>query len=411
MKKRISHVNPQPKTILVMVCSLFFSVSSIFAQTWAQTSAPTNQEWDTMACSADGSTVLAVGQTAVYTSTNSGTTWAPAQVPPPFYDNNWRGAAVSADGVTMAAGDYGDIYISTNSGLTWLLSTNAPTNYWFSIACSADGTKLVAAPYYDTASGNPQPLYLSTNSGTTWTAALTPSNHWTAVASSADGTKLIALVANGPIYLSTNSGTSWTSNNTVAYWTSVACSADGIKAVAVANPGEVYITTNSGVNWPEHNVLGSGNGFGSVASSADGTRLLVAGYEAPAPFFVSTNSGVSWVKQTNAPPIASWNAVASSADGHKTFAATYGFVVNDNAGGIYALQTIPSPELNLTSGTSPTISWTVPSTNFVLQQNPDLTTTNWTDVTNVPVLDLTNLLDEVMVPLTNGSGFYRLVTP
>jgi hypothetical protein len=58
-----------------------------------------------------------------------------------------------------------------------------------------------------------------------------------------------------------------------------------------------------------------------------------------------------------------------------------------------------------------TLSWIIPSTNFVLEQNLDLTSMNWTDVTNMPVLNLTNLQDEVTLPLTNGSGFYRLATP
>jgi len=55
--------------------------------------------------------------------------------------------------------------------------------------------------------------------------------------------------------------------------------------------------------------------------------------------------------------------------------------------------------------------WIVPSTNFVLQQNLDLTTTNWTDVTNPPALNLTNLQNEVILTPTNNSAFYRLKTP
>jgi hypothetical protein len=296
--------------------------------------------------------------------------------------------------------------------VTWLLSTNAPEDFWLSIACSSDGAKLVAAPYYDIAAGNAQPLYVSTDSGTTWTAALTPSNHWTAVASSADGTRLIALSSYGPVYISTNSGTTWTSNNVVAYWESVACSADGTKAVAVANPGQLYTSTNSGVAWSSHFIPGGGTDFGSVASSADGTSLVAVGREGSTPIFVSTNSGKSWVKQTNASLMASWNAVASSADGHKMFAATYGFVVNDSSGGIYCLQTTPSPQLNLISlSTNLAILWTVPSANFVLQQNVDLNTTNWMTLTDAPALNLTNLQNQVMLSPTNSSGFYRLATP
>ena len=51
----------------------------------------------------------------------------------------------------------------------------------------------------------------------------------------------------------------------------------------------------------------------------------------------------------------------------------------------------------------------MPSTNFVMQQSPDLC--SWTDMTTTPVLNLTNLQNEVILPLTGSNGFYRLKTP
>ena len=45
---------------------------------------------------------------------------------------------------------------------------------------------------------------------------------------------------------------------------------------------------------------------------------------------------------------------------------------------------------------------------FVLQENADLTTANWTDVTTTPVLNFTNLHHEVSVPLPSANRFYRL---
>jgi len=396
--------------LLVTLCTLC-AIQPVSAQIWAQTGASTNEAWQAMACSADGSKLLVVSQQHVYTSTNSGVSWTTANPTPS--SSLWQGAASSANGVILAAGSYGGIYISTNSGLTWLLNTNAPTNFWYwSVACSADGIKMVAAPYYDTVAGNPQLLYVSKDSGTTWTATSAPSNHWTSVASSADGTKLIALAFNGPIYTSTNSGASWTSNNVVGYWRSVACSTDGTKAVAVADPGQLYTSINSGVAWSSHFVSGSGTGFGSVASSADGTRLVVVGRQGSAPIFVSTNSGNSWVKQTNASLLAEWNAVASSADGNKLFAATYAYLVNDGSGGVYCLQTTPSPKLKLMSlSTNLAISWAVPSAKFVLQQNADLKTTNWVTLPNTPLLIFTNLLNQILLIPTNSNAFYRLATP
>ena len=56
-----------------------------------------------------------------------------------------------------------------------------------------------------------------------------------------------------------------------------------------------------------------------------------------------------------------------------------------------------------------TLSWIVPSTNLVLQQSADLS--GWTNVTNLPVLNLTNLQNEVILSPTGSSGFYRLKTP
>jgi len=50
--------------------------------------------------------------------------------------------------------------------------------------------------------------------------------------------------------------------------------------------------------------------------------------------------------------------------------------------------------------------------NLKLQQNSDLTMTNWTDVTTTPTLNLTNLQNEMMVSSPSiGNSFYRLKSP
>ena len=51
----------------------------------------------------------------------------------------------------------------------------------------------------------------------------------------------------------------------------------------------------------------------------------------------------------------------------------------------------------------------MPSTNFVMQQSSDLL--NWADMTNQPVLNLTNLQDEVILPPPGSDVFYRLKSP
>ena len=394
--------------LLVPCFWLLGGVTSAFCQTWTLTTAPTNSGWQAMACSADGSRLIATGS-GIYASTNSGVTWTAVNL---NTSGALQSATSSSDGIILALAGSGGVYVSTNSGANWQLNRSAPQNLWYwSIACSADGKRMITAPYYDTPAGNPQLLYMSQDFGTTWASASAPSNHWSAVASSADGSKLLALAFNGPIYVSTNSGKSWATNAVVDYWRSVACSADGTKAVAVAEPGSVYTTTNSGASWSSHFVFGASPGWGSVASSADGVRLFAVGFQGGSPMFVSTNSGNSWIKQPTAPQ-ALWNVVTSSADGHKVFAATYGFLVNNNSGGIYTLQTAPSEKFDCTmTSANLDISWSVPSVNFVLQQILDLTSTNWFSVTNNSSFDPVNLRYHVTIPITNALGFYRLAFP
>jgi hypothetical protein len=87
-------------------------------------------------------------------------------------------------------------------------------------------------------------------------------------------------------------------------------------------------------------------------------------------------------------------------------------VVAAYGGGIYTYQTTPAPVLNIApSNSNLAFSWIVPSMYFVLQQNSNLCTTNWTDVTNMPALNLTNLQNQVALPLPAGNAFYRLKTP
>jgi hypothetical protein len=224
-----------------------------------------------------------------------------------------------------------------------------------------------------------------------------------AIASSADGNKLVLAVANGgPIYTSTNSGASWILNTApIKGWEYVASSADGTKLAAVANDGSIYRSTNSGATWKSCSI--PSQFWKSIASSADGTKLAASAYYGPL-IYTSTNSGVTWMA-TSIPSTQDQFSVASSADGNKLIAVNYG-------GGIWILQTAPAPQLNIaTSSTDLDLSWIVPSTNFVLQQNLDLTTTNWTDVTNTPVLNLTNLHNEVTLPSPGNNVFYRLKTP
>jgi hypothetical protein len=215
----------------------------------------------------------------------------------------------------------------------------------------------------------------------------------------------------GVIAVSTNYGLNWSTTNNAPqnrYWTSIACSADGIKMVASAWKGPyqaatLFTSTDSGTTWSSDNDAPT-NDWNSVAASADGTRLLaVSGdWYAFDLIYVSTNSGRNWTAADA--PGSDWVAAACSADGGKMYAAVGR---HDITGPIYRAQTVVAPKLNIVSaGNRAVVSWTVPSTNFVLQLGTNLVAPGWVNVTNVPTV--TNLQAQVVVSATNRNGFFRL---
>src|SRR5207249_3676470 len=159
-----------------------------------------------------------------------------------------------------------------------------------------------------------------------------------------DGTKLVAAAAYGPlgepglIYTSGDSGATWAQTSAPSnFWTSVACSADGTRLVAV-NTGDLIDVIDNNFNGQT---------------------------------YISTDSGATWNK-SNA-PAGNWSCVASSADGGLLIESGYRV-------GTYISRSTPATMSIATSVGNLIISWLVPSTSFVLQQNFDLGSTKWTDV-------------------------------
>ena len=61
------------------------------------------------------------------------------------------------------------------------------------------------------------------------------------------------------------------------------------------------------------------------------------------------------------------------------------------------------------AGSNLFLSWPVPPGSFLLQQNSDLATTNWTTASSTP--GITNYLGQAIFAPTNGKQFYRLKYP
>jgi hypothetical protein len=388
-------------------------VATFFAE--AQSWTPQNFKsypLNSVAASADGTKLIAVGSYTplVFTSTNSGITWISNNVTGNAADSAWKSCASSANGQTlMVGGAVGGLYISTNAGAGWFQAS--PTNFWTSVASSADGTKLVAVSAGADQEGGL--IYISTNSGIDWQTNNSPFSVWACVASSADGNRLIAAAAGqyfgaSDIFVTTNAGKAWFQKNTPSNsWDTVSCSADGM-TVIVGSGGATnaaILSTNGLSTWET-------NTFPvflvtATAVSADGTHLLAA--EQNGPIYTSDDSGMTW--SSNAIPQYAWFGAAFSADGSLKVAV--------NAGGyrypsidsfIYTSYSTPQPKPGLAAGGSNCLlNWTVPATNFSVQESSDLI--SWSAVTNAPILNLNNLQNQLVLPAAGNQAFYRLSNP
>ncbi len=382
------------KTLLpaaMIFCGLFTAVNSALAQTWTTNSLP-DGNGQAFASSADGSKLYFSTSGGFYASTNSGITWERLL----NISFGVSSVALSADGneLLLCNGAY-KFYTSTNGGVTWITNSVSLENN-ASAASSADGSKLFVL----TISGG---LYASTNSGIGW--YFVNSRYGNTLACSADGTKLVAGLNNGGIYSSTNSGVTWETNNLPnTNWFRVTSTADGNKLLAEASY-EDFVSTNSGSAWTQ--ITNDSNLF-VVGWTEDGTKLVAFSFTNGV-VYTSVDLGATWTatgNATNSNLLNGFSFAALSADGSKLFVSA----ALGSPNYVYTWQSTPSPQLNLTaSSNSLAFSWLIPSTNFVLQQNLDLTTTNWVALTNQPTLNLTNLNDEVVLPQTNSSSFFRLI--
>jgi len=393
-------MNQSARIALIALGGQLTLASLAFGQPWTPTSAPV-QFWSSVASSADGTKLVAVAGDGnvhtgpIYLSTNSGASWTPASAPITY----WTAVASSADGTKLVAGVYYPckIYTSTNSGTDWTQAAGAPAGLGLaSIASSADGAGLVIG-------GRANYIYTSADAGVTWTRNNSTYGYWNAFASSADGANLAAAADSG-ISTSTNSGAFWAwtgaPHDVGAFW-SVASSDDGTRLIAAAGGelgiGPICTSADSGSNWTVRATATSR--WTTVASSADGTHLIAAAF-GPGPLYTSTDSGATWL--SNAIPPKFWSSVASSADGSKLVAAV-------KNGGIYTWHAIPALNISIFN-TDLVLAWpsNSASSGFMLQQNSDLATANWTDL--AVALTVTNQQYQATLSAPPGSVFYRLIS-
>lgn len=311
----------------------------------------TTQNWWFVASSASGQKLAAVANNfsglqapgssasgSVWTSADAGATWteqtAPGNAP-------WSSIASSADGTKLAAVGLGtQVWTSGDSGATWI--ARATNRSWDSVTVSADGSRIAAATLETNAGSGDGRIYTLEQAGAVFGAGVwierSEVQMWRSIASSADGKKLVAAAhrdgatstQGGGVFTSNDYGVTWTPRTSLAVSAyRVASSSDGSRLVMAERFGKIYTSIDAGVTWSAGTFEG---GFNSVASSADGSVLLAvqangnSSVEGAAvqpgrtgKMLVSTNAGATWTER--ATPNKWWRGAAVSADGNRLVGA------------------------------------------------------------------------------------------
>jgi len=361
--------------------------------TW--TARDSSRNWYSIASSADGTKLAAVvyGSGRVYASADSGATWTARDS-----NRNWSAVTSSADGSKLVAATSGGYIftsqnlnapVSIHSPVSGDISSWSPTILWNNYAscyysydsfaststvnCLLGGTD-IPNPGYGAGTLSVRgvsttgvvseagvsftfrlPITVSSPLKNSTVTAWSPSIDWdsveagnisschysydgfvstTTVSCDLSGTDILAPAGIGTSTLSLRvfdanglSGSidipltyapayAWVPRESTRNWRSVASSADGTKLVAAVQNGQIYTSTDSGATWTARD---SNRDWWGVSSSADGTKL--AAVASGGQIYVSTNSGVSWTaRETNR----TWRSVASSADGTKLAAVVSG---------------------------------------------------------------------------------------
>ena len=287
------------------------------------TYAVTRHNFEALASSSDGlKIVAAMGYGGVHRSTDGGKSWIQTSAPVGNFNFcarfHWQAIASSSDGSRLVAatgynlevcGSYGSLYTSSDSGATWapVVSPPWPSELavyskcadFLSVTSSSDGSKLAAVAGTDNPL-SPRGIYTSANGGVTWVKTSALAIDWRDITSSSDGLKLAAVASSSGIYVSTNRGTSWilTTAPKIFKWGAIASSSDGIRLVASTCGDGVYTSTNGGASWkkssiPASNCTSFNLSWGSAASSSDGKKLVVVSRGG---VYNSVDGGVNWTR-------------------------------------------------------------------------------------------------------------------
>jgi hypothetical protein len=257
----------------------------------------------------------------------------------------------------------------------WKLKVTSPDGYRFFETAEYVGPESLATnaqlnpPDKSTPSELPAQLMLHTGHGRT------------------NGTQYSAGYYRGPYYSTESSRPGGSQDTLVVNQVSVFSSTDNMILVVAVDHGNVYSSTNSGINWE---VFGAPGKYSfPISTGPDGSGFFAEVSIGARSF----DSGAATGPIATKPPDMDWYVVGTGQKGGQLV--------------VTASRSSGSPALNIThSNNHVIVSWGASFTDFTLQQNASLGTTNWVNVP-FPVQE-TNAQNEVVIPSGEGQYFYRL---
>lgn len=211
---------------------------------------------------------------------------------------DWACSAMNELGNRAVAAAWGGgIYYSTNYGVDWI-KTNAPNEKYTGLAMSYDGNIVYACAG---AGGVASIVRRSIDGGQTWVDKLYHF-YFNGVACSFDGSRVIAVVYNDYIYYSSNYGDSWTQSLSAPAerWYSVSMSKTGQYAIATNNSNitsQVFYSSDYGATWTVSNGTFNDHQYSSMSASGKYAVIGTSDQVTAAPSY-STDYGKTWIIMT-----------------------------------------------------------------------------------------------------------------
>lgn len=268
-----------------------------------------------------GGKIFASGDSKVYVSSDTGTTWSITSLP----TADAMTVAGSQDGSKVwVAGANGRIYFSSDSGSSFALKYNYDGSSSFDyIATENSGTKMIASR----CTAAPSTFLMTTNSGTTWQTVPTPVPNGCAyygIALTGNGNQIFTARYNDYIYKTSDTGTTWTQLTGAGsrYWKGFAVSTDGNYIVASAHNDYAYFSINGGTTWSR--ASGPISSYWQTAS-IDSTGRVMAVASVNGDIYASTDYGSTWSEISLGISRQYWYSSSITSDGKFLLLGTYSY--------------------------------------------------------------------------------------